>query len=431
MSTQYASKEMIRVEEALDRALGIIEPLETERVSLTECGGRVLAQDIVSDVDIAAFDNSAMDGFALRFEDIQAASAENPITLPIAGHLGAGSVYEGSLEAGKAIRIMTGAPLPQGADTVVKIENVEVIGESEACPAGAEVRIGATDKAPKRGDNVRLRGEEAKAGDVLLCAGERLTPVAVGLIASGGTAQVPVYRQPRVAVFSMGSELTSAAETPKPGQIRDSNGPALAAAAQEAGALVTLVPHIEDSREALRSTFQELAHKQKYDLVVLSGGAAEGDFDFTASVIREMGEILFNKVCMRPGKAQTLGVIDGVPVFGLPGNPAAAVVGFEVLVRPLLRKMQGFVAAPRPVVKARVTQDIKKREPRRFYLRARLEREASGELVVTPAKNQSSALLSSSHASNCLLILPEGLNPATAGDVVDCVCVNITEGEVV
>ncbi|MCL2757543.1 MAG: molybdopterin molybdotransferase MoeA [Coriobacteriia bacterium] len=422
----YSAEDMIRVETAREKILSVVRTMPTERVGLISCLGRVLAQEIASDIDIASFENSAMDGFALRFEDVQIATEEAPVSLPIVGYIGAGMVFPDALRPGQAVRIMTGAPMPAGADTVVKIEDVEVIGVSADLPAGLEV---CSSKPVIRGKNVRLRGEDAKAGEILFLPGDRISSAVVGMLAASGNTEVSVYERPRVAIFSTGSELVGAAEIPGPGQIRDSNCHSLAAAALDAGALATVFPRVEDTREALVSTLAELT--RAYDLVVLSGGAAEGDFDYTVSSICELGEVLFTKVSMRPGKAQILGVIDGVPVFGLSGNPIAAIVGFEILVRPAIRKMLGFENMLRPIAIARVTKDIKKKEERRFYLRGRLERDTSGALIVTPAGNQSSALLSTYYGSNCLLEVPEGKVPIKAGDEVRCICINLPEGEVI
>ena len=426
MGTRYADKDMISVEEAREIVMNMVSVMPVERVELLASLERILAQDVASDIDITSFEHSAMDGFALRYEDVRDACAANPVCLRIVGRIGAGAVFTDTVLQGEAVRIMTGAPLPHGADTVVKIENTEVIGEGSDTPEGTEVRIS---KAPQRGENIRPSGEEAKAGEVLMRPGNCITFAGVGLLAATGTTQVSVYSRPRVAVFSTGSELVDASEVPGFGQIRNSNSPALAAAARNAGALVTHLPRVEDSHEALRAAVQEAV--RGHDFVILSGGAADGDFDYTTAVIRELGDVLFSRVMMRPGKAQIFGLINGVPVFGLAGNPAAALVGFEILIRPALRKMQGYPDMSRPVATARLTTDVKKKEPRRFYLRARLERDEQGELVVTPAHNQSSGLFSTLYESNCLLIVPEGDTPLFQGDYAQCVCINLPEGEVI
>jgi molybdopterin molybdotransferase len=318
---------------------------------------------------------------------------------------------------------MTGAPVPVGSDAVVKIEDVLVLGEDASCPEGREVQIFSQVAS---GQNIRLAGEEAHAGDVLLSSGIVINAASIGLMATCGYSQVPVYRRPRVAVVSSGSELVEHDQIPGPGQIRNSNTFALAAAAADAGAIVTILPKVDDTKEAFLRVYKAAA--QEHDMVVMSGGAAEGDFDYTTSTIRELGEVFFNKVNMKPGKAQTFGVIDGTPVFGLPGNPTAAAVGFEILVRPALRKMQGYTELQRPLSTARISQFYKKREGRREYLRGRLTLDSNGDMIVSPAKNQSSALLKTLADGNCLIVLPEGDHDIEAASEVSCLRLDLPEG---
>jgi molybdopterin molybdotransferase len=423
MSEQYKIDQMLSVEDARARILNQIDLAPVEKIGLALSFSRVLAQDIISDVDIAPFENSAMDGFALRFADVAGASETGPVTLEIVGVLGAGAVYEGKIAGGQALRIMTGAPLPAGADTVIKIEDTQVLGESAALPAGAQVLIS---QQPKQGANVRPRGEEALKGDVLLRSGDRISIAGVGLLASTGHTEVLVYRRPRVAILATGSELVEVSEMPGPGQIRNSNSYTLAAAVTDAGGLATLSAHVDDSREAFGAALLDAV--KDHDLVVLSGGAAEGDFDYTTALVRELGELCFNRVNMRPGKAQTYGLIQDTPIFGLPGNPAAAAVGFELLVRPAIRKMLGFSALMRPQTEAVVSEDIIKKEPRRHYLRAHLSKQADGSFMVTPSKSQSSALLGALNESDCLLIVPEGLEGLRAGATARCLRIDLPEG---
>jgi molybdopterin molybdotransferase len=406
--------------------------MPAERVSIIESHGRTLAQDVASDIDISPFDNTAMDGFAVRFEDFEThnppigVTSSAPLTLTIVGIIGAGAVYDGVLQEGQALRIMTGAPIPQGADTIVKIEDTTVSGESASCPEGRQVTFSAM---PLRGEHIRPKGEEARKGDVLLRAGERLSPAGVGLLASAGSAEVLVYRRPRVAVLSTGNELVDVTEVPGPGRIRNSNNYSIAAAVLEAGGVPTIMSSVADTREALAKALGDAL--VEHDFIVTSGGAAEGDYDFVTPVVRDLGKLFFNKVNMKPGKAQTFGVIEDTPVFGLPGNPSAASVGFEILIRPALRKMQGIAELDRPLTKAILTQNVKKEnETRRLYLRARLEADTDGPYRVTPEPNQSSALLGALNRSNCLLIIPEGLGSFAAGEVVSCLRIDKEEGVV-
>lgn len=427
MGNQYQQEDMLRVEEALDLILGMVNVLEPEQVDMLKAAERVLAQDIVSDIDISPFDNSAMDGFAVRAADAAHASVDNPIRLKIIGEIGAGEDYAGTLAEGEALRIMTGAPVPAGSDTVVKIEDTEVVGESEDNPMGSEVIL---TKVPVLGKNVRAKAEDARAGEVLLPKGTVLHPAGVGLLAATGNPEVLVYRRPRVAILSSGDELVGPTEIPGPGKIRNSNCYALASAVEAAGGLAHIVGIVRDDANEIRDAIQ--AAVADHDLVMISGGAAEGDFDYTFKVINELGTVHFSKVMMRPGKAQTLGLIDDTIVFGLPGNPAAAMVGFEVLLRPALLKMQGFTQIKRPVTLARLTVDTKKPDDRRFYIRARIEHDIqNNEYIVSPAENQSSALLTSFQNANCLVVLPEGKLGNLKDEMVACMRLDINEGVVV
>lgn len=412
--------EMISLEEARTLVLSHVRPLPVETVPVLEAVGRVAAADLASDIDIAPFAHSAMDGFAVRASELAEASPESPVELDVIAEVAAGDVFEGVIGAGQCVRIMTGAPLPADADAVVKYEVVDAVsgdgkpGSRVAFRAPADVRA-----------NVREAGEEARAGEVVVGRGEVVGAAGVGFLASCGITEVPTYRRPRVAVIAIGSELVAPTEVPAPGKIRNSNSYALAACAQAAGAVPVVLPIVEDTHEALAAAVRDAA--ASYDFVVTSGGASNGDFDFIKPVVEELGQLLMTTVNMRPGKAQTFGLVDGTPVFGLPGNPAAAYVGFEMIVRPALRKMQGFSRFERPVVKARLSTDAKKRDPRRIFLRSTLSKDAAGDYVVAPAKNQSSGLFGPIQRSNCMAILPEGLESRTAGSVVECVLLDVSE----
>lgn len=427
MSNQYTSTEMLSVEEALEQVLAQTRVLESERIDMLDARGRVLAEDIVSDIDIAPFDNTAMDGFAVRAADIEQASDEHPIKLTIVGAIGAGEVYEASLQTGEALRIMTGAPIPAGADTVVKIEDASIEGESAETPCGTAVLVR---KSLKPGKNVRRKGEEARKGEVLLKSGTVIQAAGVGLLASTGNTQVSVYRRPRVAILSSGDELVDPSEKPGPGQIRNSNCYSLAAAVQSVGAEAFILGIVRDEFEAVRDAIKEAA--SSFDLVMISGGAAEGDYDYTYKALNQLGKVYFNKVNMRPGKAQTLSVIEGTIVFGLAGNPSAAMIGFEVLLRPALRYMQGYEKLKRPVTRAQLSVDMPKPDKRRCFIRGRVEHDiVNNDYSVAPAGNQSSALLGALQEANCLIVLPEGDAGYVAGDTVACFRLDITEGVVV
>lgn len=412
--------EMISLEEARALVLAHVSALPVDIVPVLEAVGRVAAADLSSDIDVSPFAHSAMDGFALRSCEIAQASAERPVELDVIAEIAAGDVFEGSIESGQCVRIMTGAPLPEDADAVVKYEIVSVVtGDGKP---GSRVAFAAP---TNERSNVRDAGEEAKAGDVVVEQGEVIGSAGVGFLASCGIMNVPVHRRPRVAVIAVGSELVDPTEVPTRGKIRNSNSYALAACAQSAGAVPTVLPIVEDTHEALAAAVREAA--ANFDFVITSGGASNGDFDFIKPVVEELGDLLITTVNMRPGKAQTFGIVDGTPVFGLPGNPAAAYVGFEMIVRPALRKMQGFTHFERPSVMAQLSRDVKKKDPRRIFLRGTLYKNDEGTYVVAPAKNQSSGLFGVIQRSNCMAILPEGLESRTAGALVQCVLLDVSE----
>ena len=412
--------EMISLEEARELVQSQVAPLPVETVGLLDAVGRVAADDLKSDIDVSPFAHSAMDGFALRAAELEDATAEAPVEMDVIAEIAAGETYEGPIEEGQCVRIMTGAPLPEAADSVVKYEIVSVVS-GDGKP-GSRV---AFDAPTKLGSNVRQAGEEAKAGEVVVSSGEIVGSAGAGFLAGCGIIEVLVYRRPRVAIIAIGSELVDPTDMPTPGKIRNSNSYALAACAQAAGAIPTILPIVSDDEEALAQVVSDATYD--YDFIVTSGGASNGDFDFIKPVVERAGELLMTTVNMRPGKAQTFGIVDGTPVFGLAGNPAASFCGFEMLIRPALRKMQGYSNLQRPLVKARLARDAKKGDARRIYLRATITKDADGAYAVEPAKNQSSGLFGVIQRSNCLAVLPEGGEGRTAGSLVECILLDVNE----
>lgn len=411
---------MISLEDARSLVLGQVEPLGIEEASILDMIGRVAAEDLASDINISPFANSAMDGFAMRAAQLEGASPDAPVELDVIAEVPAGAWYGGEIGEGQCVRIMTGAPLPEAADSVVKYEIVDVVsGDGRV---GSRVAFTAPTTA---GSCVRAAGEEAKAGEVIVHAGEVVHSAGVGFLAGCGVTRCKTYRRPRVAIIATGSELVEPTEVPTQGKIRNSNSYALAACAIDAGAEPTVLPISPDDFEGLRA--EVVAAAAEYDFVVTSGGAANGDYDFIKKVVDDAGELLMATVNMRPGKAQTFGVVDGTPVFGLPGNPAAAYLGFEMIIRPALRKMQGYSHFERPHVKARLAASTKKKDPRRIFNRATLSKDGEGYLV-TLAKNQSSGLFGPIQKSNCFVVLPEGeARVFEEGELVDCVLLDIPE----
>lgn len=418
------AEKLIPLEDAQSIVLSHVAPTNLVEIPVWQAAGFPLAEDAVADIDISPFANSAMDGYAVRSADLAQASGETPVTLDVIGHEAAGHVFEGALGPGETVRIMTGAPVPEGADAVVKYEIVEVLdGDGNE---GSHVRFSAPAKV---GENVRSAAEEAHAGDVVIHAGEVVAPAGAGLLASAGYASVKVHAAPRVGIISLGTELVAPSKVPARGQIRDSNSSALMAEALDAGAEPVFYGIASDDEQAIA----ELVHRavQECDFVITSGGASAGDYDYVTALVRREGEVLFDRISMRPGKAITFGLLGGKPYLGLSGNPAAAYVGIEMLARPAIRKMRGFAEGPRPVQQATLTHGVKKRQDRRFFDRATVLRDPkTGELMVTEAKTQNSALLGTMQRANCLLRIDEGPCELKAGDVVDVVRVDLPEGTV-
>ena len=411
---------MISVEEAQQQVIARIHVLGPENAPLLGALGRVLAADVVSDIDIAPFDNSAMDGYAVRAADVAGASADSPVTLAVLEHIPAGVAPAVAIGPGQASRIMTGAPMPAGADAVVMVERTRT-GENGGGAGGTAEILAAV--AP--GENVRYRGEEVRAGDAVMLAGEIVGAAGIGLAASVGHAELSVYRRPRVAIVSTGDELVDVTDKPGPGKIRNSNSYTLAAQVTLAGG----DPHVLGiARDTAAETRALLKRASEFDLMVTTGGVSMGDFDVVKDVLEEIGELDFWKVAMRPGAPQTYGTIDGTPFFGLPGNPTSGMVGFELFVRPAMRKMAGFTALERPRTVATLAHDVKKKSDRRYFLRGRLTAGDDGRYSAAISGGQSSALLTALHRGNCLISLPEGLSFVEAGTEVTCIRLDMEEG---
>ena len=410
----------ISVNEARELVRQNVKPGGIVKVLPDQAVGRVLASDLYSDIDVTPFDDSAMDGFCLRSADIAAASADTPVNLTCVAHIGAGSHYDQVIQPGQCARIMTGAPVPEGADTVVKIEIVTFEGQGSV---GDAIAFAAPSKP---GNNIRKAGEEAKKGDLILHAGAVITPAGAGLLASTGNLEVPVYAAPKVGIFTIGSELVDASEVPGPGMIRDSNVYSISAYVRAAGCEPVVYPRVTDDEQQIEDAFKRAA--EECDVVISTGGACAGDFDYTPAILERLGKIHFLRVNMKPGKSQPFGEINGKPVFVLSGNPGASAMGFEIFVRPALRLLQGFTAIDHPTVMAKLSTDTKKKDARLFFNRGFLSKDEQGEYVVSMCKNQSSGLYGSLQESDCLVILPEGAGLISAGTPVTCVLNRIDEG---
>lgn len=386
-----------RIREALPRVAG------TEFVALRQALGRVLARDLTSPVDVPSQANSAMDGFAVRAADLPASGTHS---LRIIGTAWAGQPFDGSLGAGECVRIMTGAIMPAGADTVLMQEHVQHEGES--------VRVGAGHVA---GENVRHPGEDLARGQSVITAGQRLRPADLGLLASLGIAEVPVRRRLRVAFFSTGDELRSLGEPLESGQIYDSNRYTLYGMLSRLGVELLDLGVVRDDPDALRAAFVEAAAIA--DAVMTSGGVSVGDADFVKDLLAELGEVNFWKIAMKPGRPLAFGRVGNAAFFGLPGNPVSVMATFYQFVQPGLRHMLGETQTEPLSMTVRCGEALKKRPGRTDFQRGILERDAAGELTVRSTGLQGSHVLSSVSHANCFIVLPADSGDVEAGTLVE------------
>ena len=372
---------MLTVDEARAWILDAVEPVTPVDVMVGDALGLVLARDAVAPHPLPRFSNSAMDGYALRGVDAAGASEESPVELALVGEVKAGSSGEVEVSQGTAVRIMTGAPVPHGADAIAP---VEVASERD----GRVVVRAATPP----GRHVRPAGEDVRAGDVLVHSGVELTPGELAVLASVGLSPLPVRKGPRVAVVVTGDELVAPEASPGPGQIRDSNSVALRALVEQSGGEVVPFPTLADSKDAVLEGLRRAADLA--DLVVTSGGVSVGGYDFVKDVVEALGRIELWRVAMQPGKPVVLGFIGATPLLGLPGNPVSVHVCFEQFVRPAIRKMRGCRDLLRPTITAALTETLEKPSGRLHFVRVRL-REENGAWKATPTGPQGSHIQSS------------------------------------
>lgn len=400
---------MLRIEDALSIILDYAPTLGEEELVLAASAGRILRRDAMSDLDLPPFNRSRMDGYALRASDTEGASTDHPIRLREVGEAAAGFSFDGAVESGQAVRIMTGAPVPAGADAVQKIEVINVTGEG-----WIEVQ-----EATKPGQFITPRGIEARAGDVMVKTGERITPAVAAVLASFGYAQVTVSRRPRVALLSTGTELVEVAQKPGPSQIRNSNTYSLAGYAEAVGAEVRSSGIVRDDFDATRDAIAEgLAQA---DVVMLSGGVSMGDYDLVKPALLELGaEIFVEKVAMHPGKPTVFAKLGEKVIFGLPGNPVSVAVSFHLFARPALLKMQGASEIHLPRIQAFATRQVKGAPPRRSHQPGRLTIR-QGRAEVEPLKWSGSSDLVAFMNADCLIVVPEDRAGVSEGELVEVI----------
>jgi molybdopterin molybdotransferase len=394
------------VDAHLDDVLSVVGPLSDLDLSLLDAHGCVLAEDIVAPTSLPSFDNSSMDGYAVRAADVATATENAPVRLPVVGDIAAGSTAAYSVQPGLCVRIMTGAPMPPGADAIVPVE------WTDGGVSAVEIR-----RAPEPGVYIRRVGEDVREGERVLEAGARIRAAQIALIAAVGRSRVRVRPKPRVVVISTGSELIEVGAPTRPGTLYDSNSFALTAAAREAGALAFRVGIVPDDPQRLMDAIED--QLVRADLIVTSGGVSAGAYDVVKEVLGRLGTVRFERVAMQPGMPQGFGVIgeERVPFFGLPGNPVSSMISFEVFVRPAIRRMLGAEPVHRPRVRARLTEAVRSPAGKRQYVRARLD-VREGEYAVTPVGGPGSHLIAGYAAADSLIEMPEDTTDAPAGSVV-------------
>jgi molybdopterin molybdotransferase len=404
---------MLSVQKARERILSHFQPVATETLSLAEASRRVLAQDVIAGTDLPLFSNSSVDGFAVQAMDLSTANAKEPRTLPVVADIPAGTDAGPIIGPGQAARIMTGAPVPRGADAVVMVEDTD---HNDRTPGAAAPQRVTFYKPVASGENVRPRGADVRRGDKVLTMGRRLRPQDLGLLAMLGVSRASIYRRPRLALLSSGNELLPVEAPLAPGKVRDANAYTLAGLAAESGADVIRLGVAADDRESVRGLL-ERAVAEKADVIVSSAGVSVGAFDFVKDVVESHGSLDFWKVNMRPGKPLAFGAYRDTPFFGLPGNPVSAFVGFLVFVQPALEKLAGMSTVERPVQRVALAEPLES-DGRESYLRAIVTRK-NGAWVARLTGHQGSGNLLSLVQANALLIIPSGVKSLPLSAEVD------------
>ena len=395
---------MKSVDQHLADLLALAEPLRPFEMHLLEAHGATLAQDVHSSVNLPPWDNSAMDGYAVQCADLRDASESVPIELAVDGDIAAGAALLPMVVKGRAVRIMTGAPIPPGCDAVVPVEWTD----------GGTETVSIT-RSPTLGQNIRMKGSDIVSGTLILQNGVRLRSAQIGIAAAVGLARLPTHPHPRVVVLSTGDELIEPGLPLAPGQIHESNSWMLAGAAREAGARAFRVATIRDDPDRFMRMLED--QLVRADLVVTTGGVSKGAYDTVKEVLQHIGTMQFETVAMQPGMPQGFGTIgpDDTPIVTLPGNPVSAYVSFQVFVRPMIRRMLGLEQTSRPIVRALCQGALSSPKGKRSFLRAIIE-VIDGRYVVTPVEGQGSHMLGALARANALIVVPEEVTQIGVGD---------------
>lgn len=417
---------MLTVEDALERILANIGVLEPEEKPVLEALGQVLAENVYSSFDIPPLDNSAMDGYALRSVDTAGASEQNPRVLQVTGEVAAGYMFKGTVGPGQAVRIMTGAPVPEGADAVVQYENTSE-GHGQAWKGAQKGANIAIYQQAEQGMNIRRAGEDIAAGVLVFSRGTVLRPQEIGVLASLGRAKVWAIRRPVVSVLATGDELVEVGEPLGAGQIYNSNSYSIASQVRKYGGIPRVLGIARDNLEDLQAKIQQGLES---DMLLTSAGVSVGEYDIVRDVLAKQGEIGFWKVRMRPGKPLAFGTLTRagkrVPHLGLPGNPVSSMIAFEQFARPAILKMLGKTKWTKPTVDAVLLEDVDNHGDRRFFARAWVEKR-DGQYYARITGPQGSGILTSMAAANGLLVIPEDVSLARAGDTCKVQMLDWTE----
>ncbi|RLC70389.1 MAG: molybdopterin molybdenumtransferase MoeA [Chloroflexi bacterium] len=409
---------MISVEEALEKVLSNIQVLDREEKPILQCLGQVLDEDVHSPIDVPPLDNAAMDGYAIRAEDVTGATNSSPIYLDVIGEVSAGTISDKEVEPGTAIRIMTGAPLPRGADSVVRFEDTDEAQRREHPLA----QIGILCQIPK-GQNVRRAGEDIARGQLVLKRGTPLRPQEIGVLASIGKAKAWVIRRPVVAILATGNELVEIDQPLPPGKIYNSNSFSIAAQVLRYGGIPQVLGIARDQAQEIEAKIKEALSA---DMLITSGGVSVGDYDLVKDVLAKQGQVSFWTVRMKPGKPLAFGMIGGVPHLGLPGNPVSSMITFELFARPAILKMMGKKNLAKPSVRATMESSIKNTDGRRIFARAVVRREDDRYLAQLTGP-QGSGILTSMASANGLVIVPEDVAMVREGDTVEVLMLDWSE----
>lgn len=401
--------ESLSVSQALERLLAGVRPLDAETIPLELALGRVLAAPVVAPIDLPPFAHSAMDGFAVRAEDVSSSTADAPVRLAVTGDIAAGAADLPKVGAGEAIRIMTGGPIPSGADCVVPVEHTGQNAPMAGMDLPASIDVF---QASQPGQFVRPAGLDVTRGQEVMHAGHRLRPQDLGLLASLGVAEPSVVRQPRVAVLSTGDELVPVDAALSPGKIRDSNGVTVRTFVRQVGGLALELDIAADTQESVLERLNQAVGRGA-DLILSTAGVSMGAYDFVRSVLESQGELAFWRVNIRPGKPLAFGTFEGIPFLGLPGNPVSAWVTFAVFVWPLIERLEGARGGQRWQVEAVFDEDVES-DGRESYLRSRV-RKVNGEYHAVLTGSQDSGVMTSMVSANGLAILPAGVTHLPAG----------------